>query len=104
MGLFYCEDECTITKPSEPPITEPPVEPEPEPTILPRPEPPVLPPLPLPEPKLVPLKDVTINAVLEGPLATIDFVMTYINPGENPIEATYEFPLDEETILSSLTV
>ena len=59
---------------------------------------------PLPEPKLVPLKDVLINAVLEGPLATIDFEMTYINPGENPIKATYEFPLNEETILSSLTV
>ena len=52
----------------------------------------------------VPLKDVDIFATLEGSLATVDFNMTYINPGENPIECTYEFPLEANTLLSRLFV
>ena len=30
--------------------------------------------------------------------------MTYLNPSENPIECTYEFPLEAETLVSSLRV
>jgi len=30
--------------------------------------------------------------------------MTYLNPSENPIECTYEFPLEPETLVSSLKV
>ena len=52
----------------------------------------------------MPLKDVVISATLEGGLATIDFSMTYTNPRDNPVETTYEFPLDAETLLSDLTI
>jgi Ca-activated chloride channel family protein len=51
----------------------------------------------------VPLKAVEVHATLEGALATIDFHMTYTNPSENPIETTYEFPLEADTVLSRLT-
>ena len=30
--------------------------------------------------------------------------MTYLNPSENPIECTYEFPLESETLITSLKV
>jgi hypothetical protein len=30
--------------------------------------------------------------------------MTYTNPSDNPIECTYEFPLEAETLLSKLTI
>ena len=30
--------------------------------------------------------------------------MTYINPGDKPILTTYEFPLDDDTVLSALTI
>jgi len=30
--------------------------------------------------------------------------MTYVNTNENPIECTYEFPLEEETLLSKLII
>ena len=53
---------------------------------------------------LVPLKAVEVKATLEGALATIDFDMTYINPNEIPIECTYEFPLEEDTLLSKLII
>ena len=51
----------------------------------------------------MPLKEVKVHATLEGALATIDFNMTYTNPSDNPIETTYEFPLEADTVLSSLT-
>ena len=79
-GLFYC-DPCILPPPG-----------------------PDEPPEPLPEPKFVPLRAVSIEATLEGAFATVNFDTTYINPGEDPIETTYEFPLNDETILSSLTV
>ena len=68
--------------------------------VLPMPDPD----LPPPEEQMVPLKDVKVNATLEASLATVDFDMIYINPSENPIECTYEFPLEAETVLSKLTV
>jgi len=30
--------------------------------------------------------------------------MTYVNTNENPIECTYEFPLEEDTLLSKLII
>jgi hypothetical protein len=51
----------------------------------------------------VPLKEVKVHATLDGALATIDFDMTYTNPSDDPIETTYEFPLEADTVLSSLT-
>ena len=53
---------------------------------------------------LVPLKSVDIRATLEGALAIVDFNMTYANPGSSPIECTYEFPLEPQTLLSKLIV
>ena len=80
IGLFYC-DPCILPIPGP----DEPIE-------------------PLPEPKFVPLRAVSIDATLEGAFATVNFNTTYINPGEDPIETTYEFPLSEDTILSTLTV
>ena len=64
---------------------------------------PELPELP-PVDYMVPLKDVQIFATLEGSIAKVDYNMTYLNPSENPIECTYEFPLEPETLFSSLKV
>lgn len=34
----------------------------------------------------------------------MDIALTYVNPSDdNPIEATYEFPLEKHTVLSKLT-
>ena len=59
---------------------------------------------PLNEMYMVPLKRVEVKAVLEGALATVDFDMTYKNSGKNPIECTYEFPLEATMIFSKLFV
>ena len=50
----------------------------------------------------VPLKKVAIQGSLVGPIATLDIELIYANElFESPIECTYEFPLDKDTILSS---
>ena len=56
-----------------------------------------------PQEQFVPLKEVKVHATLEGALATIDFDMIYTNPSDKPIETTYEFPLEADTVISSLT-
>ena len=53
---------------------------------------------------MVPLKEVEITATLEGAYATVQFDMTYVNPSQAPIECTYEFPLEAETLMSKLVV
>ena len=53
---------------------------------------------------MVPLKGIEIKATLEGALATVNFDMTYSNPGDQAIECVYEYPLDAETIFSKLVV
>ena len=53
---------------------------------------------------MVPLKGIEIKATLEGALATVNFDMTYSNPGDSPIECTYEYPLEADTIFSNLVV
>lgn len=51
----------------------------------------------------MPLKSVLIQGNIEGPIATLDIDLTYMNEDENnPIECAYELPLDKDTILSSL--
>ena len=59
-----------------------------------------------PEPYIVPLKDVFVEASLNSAsaLATIDFKMTYINPGDKPILTAYEFPLDKDVVLSNVKI
>ena len=54
--------------------------------------------------QVVPLKAVDIHAVLSGAQATVNFDMTYTNPGAAPIECTYEFPLEADTLLSNLVI
>ena len=52
---------------------------------------------------LLPLKSVAIEGRIEGPIVTLDIDMTYVNQSaDNPIECTYEFPFDKETIVSNL--
>ena len=44
-----------------------------------------------------------IQGCLEGSLATLDIQLSYLNESEeHPIECTYEFPLDKESILTNL--
>ena len=51
----------------------------------------------------MPLQDVTISGVIEAGLATLDVKLTYSNTGdEKPIECTFEFPLEKETVVSKL--
>ena len=52
----------------------------------------------------MPLRSVEIKATLEGSLANVDFDMTYMNPSDNPIECTYEFPLEADTLLTKLVI
>ena len=52
---------------------------------------------------LLPLKEVSIQGSLEGPLATLNIDMTYVNESQDDaIECTYEFPMDKDTVLGSL--
>ena len=52
---------------------------------------------------LVPLTDVHIQGILEAGHATIDVQLTYKNMGEeDPIECTFEFPVDEKTLVSKI--
>jgi len=51
----------------------------------------------------VPLKDVNIQGVLEAGHATLDVKLTYVNIGDDcPIECTFEFPLEKQTVVSKL--
>ena len=53
---------------------------------------------------ILPLKGVEINGVLDGFIATLDITLAYTNESSNsPIECSYEFPLDSETIFAGLT-
>jgi len=46
---------------------------------------------------------VTINGTLEAGHAILDVQLTYSNIGdENPIECTFEFPLEKTTVVSKL--
>ena len=54
---------------------------------------------------MAPLKKVQVNAVLEGALANVKVSMEYFNPyPDSPIECTYELPLEERTLVSSLQI
>ena len=51
----------------------------------------------------MPLTSVQIKGKLEGGLAILDIDLTYVNQDEtHPLECTYEFPIDKETVLSKL--
>ena len=44
-----------------------------------------------------------MKGLLEGPLAIVDIELTYINEDtESPIECSYEFLLDPDTVMSRL--
>lgn len=52
---------------------------------------------------LVPLQDVNIKGIIEAGHANINVELTYKNLGDsNPIECTFEFPLDDQTVVSRL--
>lgn len=51
----------------------------------------------------MPLNDVNIKVLIEAGHAKIDVGLTYSNSSsENPIECTFEFPLDDQTVVSRL--
>ena len=50
--------------------------------------------------KIVPLKEVTLNATIEGVLATIEVTLKYENKETSPINCTYEFPIDKQTLFT----
>lgn len=52
---------------------------------------------------LVPLKEIKINGILEAGHAILDVQLFYVNlSSENPIECTFEFPLESTTVVSKL--
>ena len=52
---------------------------------------------------MLPLKSVGVTGCLEGQLAIVEIELIYINEDpENPIECTYEFPIDTNIVLSKL--
>jgi hypothetical protein len=52
---------------------------------------------------LVPLKAVKVSVLLDAGVSRLDLQLTYTNlDATSPIETTFEFPIDEATILSQL--
>ena len=53
---------------------------------------------------LLPIKSAKITGCLDGPLAIIEVEMTYVNEDtKSPIECSYEFPIDSNTVVSKLS-
>ena len=51
----------------------------------------------------MPLKAVKVSVVLDAGISRLDLQLTYINlDTTSPIETTFEFPIDDTTILSQL--
>ena len=49
------------------------------------------------------MKSITIKGKLRGGLAVLDVDLTYINKHKkHPIECTYEFPIDQATLVNKL--
>ena len=54
---------------------------------------------------LVPLKSVKATVVLDAGITRLDLQLTYTNlDAASPIETTFEFPIDDTTVLSQLVV
>lgn len=52
---------------------------------------------------LVPLKAVNIQGTLDSGHAHLCMQMTYVNSGtDNPIECTFEYPIEASTVVSKL--
>ena len=52
---------------------------------------------------LVPLTKVSVKSVLQGPMATVEVELSYVNPTQNtPLECTYMFPLEKTSFLAKL--
>ena len=53
----------------------------------------------------MPLKAIKVGGCLEGTLAIINIEMIYFNEDtESPIECSYEFPIEEDIVMSKLVV
>ena len=53
--------------------------------------------------EILPMKKVDIKCDILGALATLNIELHYTNSSnENPVEATYEFPLDKSALVSKL--
>ena len=53
--------------------------------------------------EILPLKKVDIKCDILGAMASLNIELHYTNPSEdNPVEATYEFPLDKLVVVSKL--
>jgi hypothetical protein len=51
----------------------------------------------------VPLKHVSVQGVLEAGHSVINVYLSYANTSDtNPIECTFEFPLEDSTVVSKL--
>ena len=51
----------------------------------------------------MPIKNITIKGKLRGGLAILDVDLTYVNKyKKHPIECTYEFPTDKDTIIGKI--
>ena len=52
---------------------------------------------------ILPLRKIGIEAIIEGAFTTVYLDITYLNPGDSNLEASYEFPLDKKTLVAELT-
>ena len=52
----------------------------------------------------MPLKDIEVFATLEGAYANVKVDMIYANPTEDSLNCSFEFPLENDTVLSELWV
>jgi len=51
---------------------------------------------------LLPLTKVAIHARVDGGFAAVELDLTYRNPADCVFEASYEFPLEKNTVLTKL--
>jgi hypothetical protein len=52
----------------------------------------------------IPLKDYHISAHIDNSIGTLDLKQIYINEMAQPIETTYHFPVDPETVVSKMII
>jgi len=45
-----------------------------------------------------------LNARVENSIAIIDLVQVFLNELESPVEATYQFPADPDSVVSRVTI
>lgn len=56
------------------------------------------------EAKFLPLTEVNANVKIHDSISTIRLVQDYSNLGDSPIEATFQFPNEKNSIISNMSI